>query len=60
MVRLNRRNSAPFPTGIYHCDIPVDQGCESLYIGVYNTDQGNKLLLTSQLLINLMIQEPPT
>ena len=40
VVRLNRRNDVLSPTGIYRCEIPVDQDYASLYIGVYNTDQG--------------------
>ena len=37
-VRLNRRNSAISPTGIFHCELPVsDNVTQTLYVGVYAT-----------------------
>ena len=34
-VRLNRRNNAFFPTGIYHCEVPDASGsARSVYIGL--------------------------
>ena len=41
VVRLNRRNNATFPTGIYRCNIPVsDYNDTDIYIGVYNSESG--------------------
>ena len=39
VVRLNRRNNAQSPTGVYRCEIPDASGTtQTLYIGVYTTD----------------------
>ena len=41
VVRLNRRNSATFPTGIYRCTIPnSDQIGVDIFVGVYNANSG--------------------
>ena len=41
VVRLNRRNNATLPTGIYRCNIPVgDYNDTDIYIGVYNPESG--------------------
>ena len=41
-VRLNRRNSAMSPTGIFHCELPdSDNVTQALYVGVYaDSDNG--------------------
>ena len=39
VVRLNRRNNAQSPTGLYRCEIPDASGTnQTLYVGVYTTD----------------------
>ena len=39
VVRLNRRNNATSPTGVYRCEIPDASGTtQTLYVGVYTTD----------------------
>ena len=41
VVRLNRRNNATPPTGIYQCTIPVNnQIGVDIYVGVYNANSG--------------------
>ena len=36
MVRLNRRNNATSPTGVYRCEIPDASGTnQTLYVGIY-------------------------
>ena len=41
VVRLNRRNNATSPTGIYQCKIPVNnQLSVDIYVGVYNANGG--------------------
>ena len=41
VVRLNRRNNATSPTGIYRCRIPVNnQTGVDIYVGVYNAISG--------------------
>ena len=40
-VRLNRRNNAMGPTGIYYCDIPGSNGINmTLCVGAYNLGDG--------------------
>ena len=43
MVRLNRRNNAMGPSGIYCCDIPGSNG--NMCVGVYNNLGGGKQIL---------------
>ena len=41
VVRLNRRNNATSPTGIYRCRIPnSDEIGVDIYVGVYNANSG--------------------
>ena len=41
VVRLNRRNNAQSPTGVYRCEIPDASGTtQTLYVGVYTTEKG--------------------
>ena len=36
-VRLNRRNNANHPTGIYHCEVPDENNItRTLHLGVFN------------------------
>ena len=42
VVRLNRRNNAMSPTGIFRCDIPSSvHMSNNIYIGIYQDGQGN-------------------
>ena len=42
MVRLNQRNNATSPTGIFRCEIPdTSQMDRTIHIGVYHTRDGN-------------------
>ena len=38
-VRLHRNPEATL-TGIFHCDIPVGGGLQSIYVGIYNATTG--------------------
>ena len=40
VVRLNRAFSATTPSGLYRCEVPVTDGTESVYIGLYPVGQG--------------------
>ena len=41
VVRLNRRNNAMMPTGVFRCEIPDASGTnQSIYIGVYPHGEG--------------------
>ena len=40
VVRLNRASSATTPSGLYHCEVPVTDDTESVYIGLYPVGQG--------------------
>ena len=43
-VRLNRRNNAISPTGIFHCELPVsDNVTQTLYVGVYATNDNGEM-----------------
>ena len=37
VLRLNRRNPATTPTGVYRCEIPTTSGLVNKHIGVYDT-----------------------
>ena len=40
-VRLNRRNNAVYPTGIYHCELPDRNGINrTLYVELYRETSG--------------------
>ena len=40
-VRLNRRNNAMYPTGIYHCELPDRNGINrTLYVELYSKTSG--------------------
>ena len=61
VVRLHRRGSSMMPVGIFHCEIPDEEGMnQSIYIDVYSDVQGEgikinyiiKLSFSSDLLIN--------
>lgn len=42
IVRLNRRNNATSPTGIFQCEIPSSSGLNTIiHIGIYHTGKGN-------------------
>ena len=46
-IDLRRRNSAISPSGIYHCEIPTDDGNggfvrETVYVGIYGTGGNEK------------------
>ena len=37
VVRLNRRNNAMMPTGVFRCEIPDASGTnQNVYVGVYS------------------------
>ena len=38
-VRLHRNPGATL-TGVFHCDIPVGGGLQSIYVGIYNATTG--------------------
>ena len=40
VVRLNRASFATTPSGLYRCEVPVTDGTESVYIGLYPVGQG--------------------
>ncbi len=40
VVRLNRDSRAVTPSGLYRCEVPVANGTESVYIGLYPVGQG--------------------
>ncbi len=40
VVRLNRASFAITPSGLYRCEVPVIDGTESVYIGLYPVGQG--------------------
>ena len=45
-VRLNRRDDAQSPTGVYRCEIPDASGTEqSIYVGLYLESEGNNYIL---------------
>ena len=40
-VRLNRRNNATMPTGVYHCEIPdANETIQSVFVGIYPDSEG--------------------
>ncbi len=40
VVRLNRASTAVTTSGLYRCEVPVANGTESVYIGLYPVGQG--------------------
>ena len=43
-VRLNRRNNAISPTGIFHCELPGPNGVnQTLYVGVYASNDNGEM-----------------
>ena len=41
LVRLNRRNNATMPTGVYHCEIPdANETIQSVFVGIYPDNEG--------------------
>lgn len=45
VVRLNRRNNATMPTGMFHCEIEDnDEINNDIYIGIYLTENGTNSL----------------
>ena len=43
-VRLNRRNNAMSPTGIFHCELPGPNGViQTLYVGVYASNDNGEM-----------------
>ena len=43
-VRLNRRNNAMTPTGIFHCELPGPNGVtQTLYVGVYASNDNGEM-----------------
>ena len=43
-VRLNRRNNAMTPTGIFRCELPVsDNVIQTLYVGVYASNDNGEM-----------------
>ena len=52
VVRLNRRNKATSPTGIFQCEIPsAIQLSNIIYIGIYHVGQGNFHLFAATILL---------
>ena len=48
-VRLNRRDNAQSPTGVYHCEIPDGNGNDqSIYVGLYLESEGNNYTALSR------------
>lgn len=42
VVRLNRRNDATMPTGVFRCEIPDASGNnQTVYVGVYSVTEGS-------------------
>ena len=55
-VRLNRRNGATGPTGLYRCVISDSYGVEqTLFVGIYTSNVNSKLMLFSILLLNTLL-----
>lgn len=44
LVRLNRQFTATTQSGLYLCEIPVTNGTENIYIGLYLSEQGESHL----------------
>ena len=40
VVRLNRQSTATTPSGLYLCEVPVTNGNENIYIGLYPPGEG--------------------
>ena len=48
VVRLNRRNNAMMPTGVFRCEIPDASGTnQNIYIGVYPRKEGAPVINNS-------------
>ena len=46
VVRLNRRNNAMMPTGVFSCEIPDASGTnQSIYIGIYPRGEGTPMII---------------
>ena len=46
-IELRRRNNATSPSGIYHCEIPTDDGDlvrETVYVGIYGIEGTDTVL----------------
>ena len=55
-VRLNHRNGATGPTGLYRCVISDSYGVEqTLFVGIYTSNVNSKLMLFSILLLNTLL-----
>ena len=45
VVRLNRRNNATMPTGVFRCEIPDASGTSQIiYLGVYLQGEGERYI----------------
>ena len=54
-VRLNHRNGATGPTGLYRCVISDSYGVEqTLFVGIYTSNVNSKLMLFSLLLLKTL------
>ena len=43
VIRLNQKNTSLSPAGIFHCEIPLENGRNwSLYAGIYPTNRGKR------------------
>ena len=41
VVRLNRRNNASLPSGVFQCEIPDEHGRnQNIYVGIYTVGSG--------------------
>ena len=40
VVRLNRQSNSTTPSGLYLCEVPVTNGNENVYIGLYPPGEG--------------------
>ena len=48
VVRLNRRNNAMMPTGVFRCEIPDVNGTnQSIYVGIYPHGEGTPVINNS-------------
>ena len=46
VVRLNRRNNAMMPTGVFRCEVPDASGTnQNIYVGVYSPGVGKLTLV---------------
>ena len=46
VVRLNLRKNSKLIAGIFHCEVPnIDEGNQSIYVGIYPINKGMKFTI---------------